>query len=181
MSVPFVHSNFERRENDHYPTIDKRCVYSFLEHIQPSRLVVDVCSPNGSGIVDTLAMMGFNAICCPDAFMDGLRCEWVVTNPPYKRGLVDRIINRQIERVEAGQVYGVAMLLRSGFDHAKTRAVMFDHPLYFGQIKMRFRPWWSENRSKQPIHNYVWHLWQWACSSLDPVVLYSLGDKYREA
>lgn len=172
-NVPFVHSNFERVPNDFYPTIDSRCVYGFLEHFTPDGLCVDVCAPDGSGIVDTLKTCGHNAEGLPDAFAENISAQWIVTNPPYKRGLVDEIINRQIQRVEQGEVNGLAVLLRSNFDFAKGRKAMFDSPLYFGQIKLRFRPWWSESREAQPIHNYVWQLWKAGASN--PVVLFANG------
>ena len=176
MKVPFVHSNFERVEGDYYPTIDKRCVYGFLEHFQPKGRCVDVCAPDGSGIVRTLCEHGYNAFCVADAFAPIVLGEWIVTNPPYKRGLVDQIINRQIERVECGDVLRLAVLLRSNFDFAKGRRAMFDHPLYYGQIKLCFRPWWSEDRTAQPIHNYVWHIWMTAKAEYQlPVVLYTDG------
>lgn len=41
------------------------------------------------------------------------------------------------------------------------------------QIKLRFRPWWSESREAQPIHNYVWQVW--SSSASRPVVLFSNG------
>jgi len=172
-SVPFVHSNFERVENDFYPTIDERCVRGFLEIFTPTGLCVDVCAPDGSGIVDTLIKYGYSALGIGDAFTDTVDAQWIITNTPYKRGLVDDIINRQIKRVEDGRVFGVACLLRSNFDFAKGRKEMFGHPNYYGQIKLRFRPWWSENRDAQPIHNYVWHIW--TQSSNTPVVLYADG------
>lgn len=160
MTVPFVHSGYERRPDDAYHTIDERCVFGFLQHFQPIGLCIDVCAPDGSGIVDTLIGCGYNTVCGADAFEGNIKAQWIITNPPYTRPLVDQIITRQIERVECGDVYGLAVLLRSNFDFAKSRTWMFDHRLYVGQIKLRFRPWWSENRKAQPIHNYVWQLWR---------------------
>jgi hypothetical protein len=53
---------------------------------------------------------------------------------------------------------------------------MFESPFYFGQIKLLFRPWWSEERKSQPIHNYVWHIWTHErLQNHCPVVLYSEG------
>lgn len=172
MKVPFVHSNFPRIQNDNYQTIDKRCIYAFLQHFQPT-LSVDICAPNGSGIVDTLNECGYKALCIPDAFVDKLSAEWIVTNPPYSRPLVDKIIRRQIQRLDTLEIIGIAMLLRSGFDFAKTRCDIFDHKYYAGQIKMRFRPWWTKSRAKQPIHNYVWQLWTYEAQYNSPVVLYA--------
>ena len=173
MKVPFVHSNYERVKGDFYKTIDKRCTYSFLEHFAPTGLCVDVCSPDGSGIVDTLLERGYQAEGLADAF-DDVTAQWIVTNPPYKRGLVDKIINRQIKRVLNDEAYGLAVLLRSNFAYAKGRVEMFDSPLYFGEIKMRFRPWWSEDRKASPIHNYSWHIWRWHGSC--PRIMYASGE-----
>ena len=173
---PYVHSNYERVPGDHYPTIDKRCIYGLLEYFEPKGLSVDVCAPDGSGIIDTLKECGFRGECKGDAFADALSMEWIITNPPYERPLVDNIIRRQIQRLEAGEVYGLAILLRANFDFAKSRVDMFDHRLYAGQVKLRFRPWWSESRKAQPIHNYVWQLWLKGSQREHPRIYYSFGE-----
>lgn len=177
--VPFVHSNFERKDNDDYRTVDPRCVYGLLEHVRPTGLVVDPCSPEGSGIVDVLVECGYNAKCGDDAFADAIHADWIITNPPYTRPLVDDIINRQIERVRGREIFGFACLLRAYFDHAKSRDGMFKkNTFYLGQIKLCFRPWWSESRGKQPIHHFVWHIWTGeAFFNSYPIILYSNGDK----
>lgn len=172
--VPFVHSNYPRVPDDFYPTLDPRCVYGLLEHFEPKGLCVDVCAPSGSGIVNTLTACGYKAVGKPDAFVEKLKATWIITNPPYTRGLVDKIIMRQIERIGQRGVKGVAVLLRSNFDFAKSRRAMFAHPYYFGQIKLRFRPYWSEDRTAQPIHNYVWQIWNRGAKR--PTVLYSNGQ-----
>lgn len=184
--VPYVHSNYERVEGDFYPTIDKRCIYGLLEHVVPDGLCVDVCAPDGSGIVDTLKECGYKAAGLPDAFADNIDldkfmpAQWVITNPPYDRKIVDKIIYRQIQRVDQKEIFGVACLLRSNFSHAKSRVDMFrDCEWYLGEIKLLFRPYWSEDRKASPIHNYVWHLWSRA-PFIRPVQFYSLGEKPRE-
>jgi hypothetical protein len=51
---------------------------------------------------------------------------------------------------------------------------------YYGQIKMLFRPWWSEDHSAQPIHNYVWHIWRKSHKYFMgkyPITLYSEGKQ----
>ena len=169
----FVQSNFKREASDHYPTIDKRCTFGLLEHVQPVSSI-DVCAPTGSGIVEVLKKCGYDSRCIGDAFTPGVRTQWIITNPPYERPLVDQIIERQIQRIADGEVFGVAMLLRTSFDHATTRKVIFKScEFYHGQIKLLFRPWWNIERKKGPIHNYVWHLWTGLAGT--PVVLYSNG------
>lgn len=160
-------SNFKRRKNDHYPTIDKRAVDAILHHFASkllvsrwkSKRIVDICSPNGSAIVDYLVSRKFTAFGVGDAFKPKLNADWIITNTPYKRSQVDKIINCQIERVRRGEVEGAAFLLRTAFDHAKVREEMFDHPNYYGQIKICARLWWSKSRKKPPFHNFVWHIW----------------------
>jgi hypothetical protein len=162
MTVPYVHSKYPRKPDDNYQTVDPRCVDGFVNFSHPAGMCIDVCAPNGSGIVDRLIELGFDAMGIGDAFMDNIEAEWIITNPPYTRGLVDKILERQIARAANMEVVGIAALLRTNFDHAQTRANLFGHnPRYWGQIKLCFRPWWFEKKSgdHNPIHNYVWHIW----------------------
>ena len=155
----YVRSGRERLVDDNYQTIDPRCILALTSLIKITN-AVDVCSPNGSGIVDELQEKGIPACGISDAFEEIVSGDWIVTNPPYQRSIVDKIVNRQIERVESGQVKGLAILVRTQFDHAKTRWGMFAaNTSYAGQIKMLFRPKWFEDGESTPIHNYVWHIW----------------------
>lgn len=173
--TPYMKSNFDRVKDDNYRTIDSRCVYGLLQHFPLNGRVVDVCAPSGSGIVDTLLERQRNAFCVGDAFTNLVAAEWIVTNPPYTRPLVDNIIRRQIKRIMDREVGGVAILLRDKFDYAKIRADIFEHKFYFGQIKLRFRPWWSEVHEHQPFHTFVWHIWHIDAGSV-PIVMYSNGE-----
>jgi hypothetical protein len=169
----YMKSKYPRIPNDYYPTLDTRCVDGLLAHfsVTISRCrIVDMCSPSGSAIVDYLTSIGFDAHGASDAFepsfdagkfgsSDFVRTTIGITNPPYTKSLVDPIMRKQIGRVEAGQLHYFAALLRTNFDHAKTRLDMFgSNPNYWGQIKLLFRPWWSESRKHMPFHQYVWHV-----------------------
>jgi len=174
--VPFVHSNYERIADDDYKTIDNRCVYGLLEYIDPIKYAIaDICSPNGSGIVDVLRKCGYLAVGLPDAFSENIGVGWIITNPPYKRPLVDEIIARQIKRIHDEEISGFAVLVRSNFDYAKSRRWMFEDSKYYAQVKLLFRPWWSEDRKAQPIHNYCWHIWMKVTYGI-PMVRYSYGN-----
>jgi len=181
--VPYVHSGYDRIKDDDYKTVDKRCIYGFLEHFKPEGLCVDVCAPSGSGIVDTLLEKGYEAVGLDDAFRDGFEADWIITNPPYKRPMVDEIIYRQIARIGKGEVKAVACLLRSNFSYAKSRQTMFRYNrYYYGGIKLLFRAWWVEeekrdSRRNGPIHNFTWHIWKptW---NLIPAELFSEGKEY---
>ena len=174
MTKPYVQSGYERIVDDNYQTIDPRCVRALIDTIYISRQarIVDCCAPNGSGIVDQLQNLSYIAYGIEDAF-EYVKSDWIVSNPPYKRGIVDKIIKAQINRL--GETTGVAMLLRNNFDFAKSRYNMFTSPFYYGQIHMLFRPIWIKpvpgEKKIEPIHNFVWHIWK-ANYPVEPVVKY---------
>lgn len=158
MTDTFFESNFERVEGDFYPTIDTRTIDGLLDKVNLYGRIVDPCADEGSGIVDYLVQKGYDAICVSDAFSE-FEADFAVTNPPYLRDKVDRIVYAQIDRVRRSEVRGFASLHRSIFDFAKGRQPMFTDPLYSGKINLCFRVWWSDARDQEPKHNYVWHLW----------------------
>jgi len=161
----FVRSGRDRIADDNYQTVDPRCVQALVETFGDSILgemtVVDSCSPQGSGILNWFSSTNIKTRECSDAFSKDYYCDWTIFNPPYTRGLVDRIIDSQIGALSEGRTrVGMAVLLRTGFDHAKTRTNLFrDNIAYAGQIKMLFRPLWFADTTITPIHNYVWHIW----------------------
>ena len=171
---PYVHSNYARIPDDDYKTIDPRCVRALVDTIPVHGKIVDCCAPSGSGIYDELKRLKRNAHCIGDAFSN-FSADWVITNPPYKRGLVDSIVMEQIVRVQNNEFVGFAALLRNNFDFAKSRYEMFTSPSYFGQIHMMFRPWWSEEHEQSPIHNFVWHIWRFS-EAEEPFVRYWKED-----
>lgn len=175
MKVPFVHSGYARKENDDYQTIDGRCLEALVAStpgILKSDHIVDFCASHGSGIVTKLNEMGFFASGAPNAF-ENIKCDWIVTNPPYDRKIVDSFVDHAISLLDSGSVrVGAAFLMRANWDFAVSRSRLFDNPRYAAQIKMRFRPWWTEKRDAQPIHNFVWHLWTAKSQTQRPVVLY---------
>jgi hypothetical protein len=152
------YSSYERRADDSYPTIDTRCVDGLLQFSPVAGHIVDPCARDGSAIVDYLREMGKNAEGLDDAFQD-FHADWIATNPPFTKAIVTDIVKKQIEHVDNGDVVGLALLVRGNWDFAKTRRELFVRPSYMGQIKLLFRPWWTEDRSQEPKHNYVWHLW----------------------
>jgi hypothetical protein len=182
--IPYVHSGYPRKENDDYQTIDERCVEALVEtpemgigalRNQPNIKLVDICASHGSGIVSGLQRLGFVAEGLEQALvpLQNLGITAVVTNPPYDRRIVDKIVGHTL--VQLAQNSGplsAYFLMRANWDFAAGRKGMFDNPLYRGQLRMRFRPWWSEERKAQPIHNYVWHHWSVIDDDQKPIVSY---------
>lgn len=159
----FVRSGHARVKDDNYQTVDPRCVKALIEtiNIPKTKAIVDCCSPNGSGILQSLSDFEYKNLTGLDLYYQNAWCDWNIFNPPYERNLVDKIILTQIDNLNGGMTKdGVACLLRTGFDHAKTRKPIFkDCKHYAGQIKMLFRPVWFLDTDTTPIHNYVWHIW----------------------
>lgn len=182
----YVHSDYPRIPDDDYQTVDPRCTRALLQHFDPQGRIIDICSTHGSGIVDELRREGYDAIYGIDAFSPKIMdARWIVTNPPYSRPLVDQILTHSVQRLlNDDGLAAVAFLMRNNFDFAASRAHLF-HPhtplggLYLCQIHMTFRPWWSDERKAQPIHNFVWHVWaktpQCFMSDGLPFLLYSDG------
>jgi len=174
----YVKSNFKRNAGDHYPTIDTRAVDAFLEHFPKADRIVDVCADQGSAIVDYLKILGKDVVGIGDAFCsdaDFPESKIVLTNTPYERPLVDKIISRQLARLVDHKIEIAAFLLRSTFDHAAKRSkTLFNHEYYLCQIKINARLWWTDNREVSPIHNFSWFIFATArirpCSL--PIVLY---------
>jgi hypothetical protein len=53
----------------------------------------------------------------------------------------------------------VAMLLRTDFDHAKTRRHLFaDCPAFARKIVLSKRIWWIKNSIGQPSFNHAWYI-----------------------
>jgi hypothetical protein len=171
--VPFVHSGYERKENDDYQTVDKRCVQALIQSTSVGGKMIDICGSHGSSIVNILLQEGFGyAYAAPEAFVKHEGFDWIVTNPPYDRRVVDKYIEHSLAHIQKNLVYGAAFLMRANWDFASSRTKFFDHGLYAGQIRMRFRPWWTEERTAQPIHNYVWHIWSCNVCEEGPIIKY---------
>jgi hypothetical protein len=165
MSHSFANSAYERHENDHYPTIDERCLIALQSAWDVPTPAYDWCvGPNGeSGLVEQ----------APYLFTDQINsARAIITNPPYRKDIVDEVMTLIVGCVGKGECVMAAALLRTQWDHAKTRAQFFDHPHFAGLLRLRFRPWWTTDRKASPIHNYQWVIWDERHSG-EPVVRYA--------
>ena len=80
----------------------------------------------------------------------------IVTNPPYN--LAEAFIRHALDM----PVQYVAMLLRNEYDCAKTRSDLFERDSFWRKIVLTKRPYWTENRTASPRHNYAWYIWNHA-------------------
>lgn len=153
-------SAYTRREDDNYPTIDTRCLDGLLFYAPVAGRIVDPCARAGSALAEQFLERGYqNVFMLNDAYMSAPG-DWIVTNPPFTKSEVTKIVERQIKRVENENYIGFALLVRNNWAFAKSRRFLFNRPTYSGEIKLLFRPFWTDDRSMEPKHNYVWHIWQ---------------------
>lgn len=87
----------------------------------------------------------------------------IITNPPYD--LATEFCERAIKQMEPVQGL-VAMLLRTDFDHAKSRTHLFrDCPAFAKKVVlMRRIRWFVEADGKpkaSPSFNHAWYVWDW--------------------
>lgn len=86
-------------------------------------------------------------------------CDCIITNPPYV--LATEFVERSLTlmRRVGGQV---AMLLRTDFDHAKTRANLFAQcPAFSKKLVLTKRIQWFEDSKGSPSFNHAWFIWDW--------------------
>jgi hypothetical protein len=81
----------------------------------------------------------------------------IITNPPYEHAteFIDRALHFM-----SGNVGQVAMLLRTDFDHAKTRSRLFAGCAAFAKkVVLTKRIKWFEDSEGQPSFNHAWFIW----------------------
>ena len=84
-------------------------------------------------------------------------CAAVITNPPYD--LAVDFIKTALNMPEKPTV---AMLLRTDFDHAKSREILFGRNRQFmRKIVLTKRIRWFEDSKGSPSFNHAWFIWDW--------------------
>lgn len=93
----------------------------------------------------------------------GYYFDAIITNPPYE--LATEFCEQALRRSEPEKGV-VAMLLRTDFDHAKSRTHLFrDCPAFAKKVVLMKRiTWFVEDNGKpkaSPSFNHAWYLWDW--------------------
>lgn len=91
------------------------------------------------------------------------RLEAIITNPPYD--LAEEFCERALQMMEPARGL-VAMLLRTDFDHAKSRAHLFrDCPAFSKKLVLMKRIVWfveADGKPKaSPSFNHAFYIWNW--------------------
>src|SRR5262249_38100806 len=82
----------------------------------------------------------------------------IITNPPYTKA--QQFIEHALALMRPGGGL-VAMLLRTDYDHAASRAHLFAHPAFAKKIVLMKRIRWLEDSTGNPSFNHAWFVWDW--------------------
>lgn len=158
-------SGYERKERDLYET-PSWVTAALVPHI-PER-VNTVWEPAMASGKMVNALMGAGYLVSGDDIEDGhdflkhsgpINFHAIITNPPYK--FASEFIERATNLTFAGKGV-VAMLLRTDFDHAKTRQHFFSGCEAFSKkVVLTKRIQWFEDSKGSPSFNHAWFIWDW--------------------
>jgi hypothetical protein len=98
----------------------------------------------------------------------------VVCNPPfgYQGLMAVAFIERALNLTYAGQGQ-VCALLKTDFDHGKTRHGLFrDHLAFAGTVVLTDRIRWIEDSTGSPSENHSWFIWDWTWHG-PPIIRYA--------
>lgn len=158
-------SGYERKERDLYETPWWVTAALINGHLRKFEKIWEPACGSGK-MVDALGIVDSEIIATDigsgDDFLtyfsapDGV--EAIVTNPPYV--LAQEFIEHALKLMEPEGC--VAMLLRTDFDHAKTRAHLFAGCRAFAKkLVLTKRIKWFEDSKGQPSFNHAWFIWDW--------------------
>lgn len=167
-------SEYERKERDLYET-PEWVTEALLPHLRPLRFIWEPACGSGkmARVLERVAEVWACDIEPPggdciqaDFLSDTPRVSVdfvsaIITNPPYDKAT--EFIEVALRRVDhLGGL--VAMLLRTDFDHAKSRTHLFrDNPAFCKKVVlMRRIVWFVEDDGKpkaSPSFNHAWYIW----------------------
>lgn len=168
-------SGYERKERDLYET-PEWVTEALLPHI-PSYVKAIWEPAAGSGrmervldrvgsVIGTDIDRGHDFLSPPSIFPDA-----IITNPPYDQA--QQFIERAIEHADF-----VAMLLRTDYDHAKSRAHLFRDCRVFSKkvVLLKRIVWFVEDNGKpkaSPSFNHAWYIWDKQDHGARPIIQYA--------
>jgi len=105
-------------------------------------------------------------------YLDASGINAIITNPPYTKAT--EFIERALDFMDDSGF--VAMLLRTDFDHAKSRRHLFaDHKAYKKKLVLTKRIQWFEDSKSSPSFNHAWFIWDWR-NKKAPTISYHFED-----
>jgi|SRR6516162_8873036 len=156
-------SGYERKERDMYetPAWVTAALRPYLGAIQS---IWEPAAGNGAmtKVFEQWELRAIDATDIVDGFdflTQGPRAvEAIVTNPPYAHA--QEFIQHALDLMKPNGL--VAMLLRTDFDHARTRQHLFSGCGAFAtKLVLTKRIKWFEQSRGQPSFNHAWFIWDW--------------------
>jgi methylase of polypeptide subunit release factors len=158
-------SGYERKERDLYETPEWVTAALLDEGFRKPALVWEPACGSGK-MLRMLELIDAEVIGTDihETGMDFLtfletKADAIITNPPYELAaeFIEHALN--LTKQSEGQVM---MLLRTDFDHAKTRANLFaECPAFAKKIVLTKRIRWFEDSKGSPSFNHAWFIWDW--------------------
>lgn len=157
-------SGYARKERDLYET-PEWVALALARHLPTTDCVVWEPAAGGGKMVAALLKIGFDVsgsdieTGCDFLTSTAPRpIRAIITNPPYE--MATEFIQRALGGVPGNGF--VAMLLRTDFDHAKTRQHLFGgHRAFAKKLVLTKRIKWFEDSKGQPSFNHAWFIWDW--------------------
>jgi hypothetical protein len=168
-------SGYERKERDLYETPGwvTEALLPHIEELSINGLIWEPAAGSGQmagvleraylGVVKSDIDTGTDFLAVPVAVDERGLIDKIITNPPYD--LATEFCEHALRLMEP--VNGlVAMLLRTDFDHAKSRTHLFrDCPAFSKKLVLMKRIcWFVEANGKpkaSPSFNHAWYIWDW--------------------
>lgn len=165
-------SGYERKERDLYETPEwvTKALMTWLpaklrvwEPAAGSGKMVRALQDGGHSVFATDIDQGKDFLTCPTFWPAPMGDNAIITNPPYE--LATQFCELALHIMEPRNGL-VAMLLRTDFDHAKSRTHLFrDCPAFAKKIVLMKRIcWFVEANGKpkaSPSFNHAWYVWDW--------------------
>lgn len=157
-------SGYERKELDLYET-PEWVTEALLPHLPLDRDIWEPAAGSGK-MVRVLAKAGMvyaSDITEGRNFLDAEECPElgigaIITNPPYD--IAFHFVTHAIHLMRAREGL-VAMLLRTDWDHARSRVYLFTELPFAKKLVLTKRIKWFEDTKGQPSFNHAWFIWDW--------------------
>lgn len=167
-------SGYERKQRDLYET-PEWVTRALLPHLPKLHVIWEPACGSGkmvrvlSDLTQATIVFGSDIEDSVDndfllrSLPSGKPWDAIITNPPYE--LATEFCEHALRLMEPARGV-VAMLLRTDFDHAKSRAHLFrDCPAFQQKLVLMKRIAWfveADGRPKaSPSFNHAWYIWNW--------------------
>ena len=168
-------SGYERRERDLYET-PEWVTEALLPHLPRQLAIWEPAAASGkmarvldAKLATDIDGHGGHLDFLRQALPNGINA--IITNPPYESA--QEFIKHALNLTQGVGI--VAMLLRTDFDHAKTRQHLFGkHPAFAKKLVLTRRIKWFEDSTGSPSFNHAWFIWDWGHKG-PPTLAYGPG------